>query len=279
MFTKDIDKDGRIAESDDLAGDILSTEIAILNYDEDTGALATGTFVLTNNYDVIPPFDNHIFDHIDAVPVWSPNGNQVLFASGKEAQSVGDLDLFILDADRKEDEPDSITLEPNNRVKLTNLIDQYVNPEEGEPPCPDSGWILDSETPMPESDPHWSDAPDTGQYMSTIVFTRSASIDGGGCWDDEFPPNPIDCPVQEIWMIKYDYDVGEVMSCPVKITDTSQYEEKTCKEGGGGAGYPPPCPLGDTDPKISPPIPIGGPGEYEYKFATAYAVDSAWYNM
>ena len=89
-FTEDLDGDGKINEDD-----AFSSEIGIRNID------GTEPRLLTNNDRII-----------DAVPVWSPDGTRILFASSRNSPPGGlDLDLFIMD------------LNGENIVNLTNTPD------------------------------------------------------------------------------------------------------------------------------------------------------------
>jgi len=270
IFTKDINKDGRISEPDDIE----STEIAILTYDISNRSITPYTEIgplgiLTTNYPYVP-FPGEVGDefsgvHIDGAPVWSPDGTKVLFVSGSSAATtVNGADLFILDADRKEG------VSGNDRINLTNAIKDYVELHPvGCSNVLDDWPDTDVDFPKNESDPHWSDAPNQGQDMSTIVFTRTTTVEGSQCGE---PSNYYECEAQEIWMIKYDYAYGTVESCPVRITDAnpdpldptqSPYYNKTCVPQDEVELGDLPCPLGDTDPKIS----SGNPWQTYYKVA------------
>ena len=96
-FTEDLNGDGKINEDD-----AFSSEIGIRNIDGSEPRL------LTDN--------NHI---IDAVPVWSPDGARVLFASSRNSPPGGlDLDLFIMDVNGENivnitNTPDTIEADPH----------------------------------------------------------------------------------------------------------------------------------------------------------------------
>ena len=254
IFTKDIDGDGRICEPNDL----YSTEIAILKYYENGLITLDPTVgILTNNYASDP--ENHMFSNMDVVPVWSPDGDMVLFSSGLDTISDEDLDLFILDADRKETDPG----EPNENVRknLTDMIIAFVeNPANG---CSSDivlEWSDDIEPDNKlEADPDWIRGPMVSP-LSSIVFTRTTTIDGARCWEED-EEEWIDCPASVIWMVEYKEDTEEVTKCPVKVTDTSDYYDKACDDEGT-----PPCPLGDTDPKFSKGDPWGGGNVYKVAF-------------
>ncbi|UCE19127.1 MAG: PD40 domain-containing protein [Gemmatimonadota bacterium] len=89
-FTEDLNGDGNINEDD-----AFSSEIGIRNIDGSEPQL------LTDNDNII-----------DAVPVWSPEGDRILFASSRNSPPGGlDLDLFIMDVNGE------------NIVNLTNTPD------------------------------------------------------------------------------------------------------------------------------------------------------------
>lgn len=89
-FTEDLNSDGEINEDD-----AFSSEIGIRNIDGSEPRL------LTDNDNII-----------DAVPVWSPQGDRILFASSRNSPLGGfDLDLFVMD------------LNGENLVNLTNTPD------------------------------------------------------------------------------------------------------------------------------------------------------------
>lgn len=96
-FTEDLTGDGRIDEDD-----AFSSEIGIRNID------GTEPQLLTDN-DLI----------IDAVPVWSPDGTRILFASSRNSPPGGlDLDLFVMDLNGENlinltDTPDTIEADPH----------------------------------------------------------------------------------------------------------------------------------------------------------------------
>lgn len=75
-FTQDLNGDGTASEDD-----LFSAEIGVMSID------GTGYRLLTNNNLII-----------DAVPVWSPDGTELLFASsrGSTAENLN-LDLYIMD--------------------------------------------------------------------------------------------------------------------------------------------------------------------------------------